>query len=410
MSSISTSAPPPAPRGALGLLSRIDLRDTNTIVYIALGVIALFYPITVQFLTGGNGNALVGLAADAGVYVLMAIGLNVVVGFAGLLDLGYAAFFAFGAYTYALFASNQLTSTPYGHAIHLSFWVTLPLGLLIAATMGVLLGAPTLRLRGDYLAIVTLGFGEIVPRLFRNLAQWTGGVNGVSALDAPKLPAWLEGPWVDQPLRIVSPFQFTSSNATAFYVVMVLIIVLSVVLVNNLRRSRLGRAWVAIREDELAAASMGINTVSTKLLAFGIGAATSGFAGVFFAAKLSVVSPENFTFLVSVTILVMITLGGMGNIPGAIVGSLIIYMVLFKILPELPGQTSSLATSLGLDSLNRRSGDWPGLAEFVSRLKFLIYGLILAGTLLLRPQGLVPSQAARDSQKARKAEEELVSA
>src|SRR5205807_535046 len=161
-----------------------------------------------QFMTGGNGLFFVSTAADAGVYILLALGLNVVVGFAGLLDLGYAAFFAIGAYTYALLASSRLGATPLHHEVHIPFWLLLLVAVCVAAMFGLLLGAPTLRLRGDYLAIVTLGFGEIVPRVFRNLATWTAGVNGISGLDPPTLPVWINGPWAGLPFGITRDFQF----------------------------------------------------------------------------------------------------------------------------------------------------------------------------------------------------------
>ena len=368
-------------------------RDTNSIVYVVLLLVALLFPAYAQFTTGGNGNFLISQAADAGVYILMGIGLNVVVGFAGLLDLGYAAFFAIGAYTYALLASNQLLTSPLHQAVHLPFWVVLFVAMFVAAGFGVILGAPTLRLRGDYLAIVTLGFGEIVPRVFKNLDQWTGGVNGVSALDAPKLPLWFDGPWDNgAALAVTKDFQFTSTNSTAYYVLMLILLIVCVILVNNLFASRLGRAWMAVREDEVAAEAMGVNTVTIKLLAFSIGAAFSGFAGAFYGAKLSLVSPENFGFVVSVTILIMVVLGGMGNIPGVIVGAILIYYVLFKILPDLPNQATDLAKSLGFDSLNQAHGDWAGLNQEVQRLKFLLFGLILVSVMLLRPQGLIPSR------------------
>ena len=372
---------------------REHYRDANAITYAALLVGALLFPGVVQFVTGNSGNYLISQAADAGVYVLLAIGLNVVVGFAGLLDLGYAAFFAIGAYTYAMLASSHLAVTPVHTAVHLPFWILLFVGMFIAAGFGALLGAPTLRLRGDYLAIVTLGFGEIVPRVFRNVSQWTSGVNGISALDSPKLPFWPDGPWDGgADFALIQPFEFSTSNATAFYVLMVVLLIGCVILVNNLYGSRLGRAWMAVREDEVAAAAMGVNTVNIKLLAFGIGAAFSGFAGSFYGAKLSLVSPENFMFTVSITILVMIVLGGMGNIPGVMVGSLLIYYVIFKILPDAPNQVVGLATTLGFDQLNHNSGDWPGLGQEVSRSKFLLFGLILVATMLLRPQGLIPSR------------------
>jgi len=372
---------------------RAHMREPNFIAYAAILLAALLFPITVQFATNGNADYLVGLAADGGVYMLMAIGLNVVVGFAGLLDLGYAAFFAIGSYTYAILASDHLAVTPFGHAVHLPFWIVLFVAMFVAAAAGVLLGAPTLRLRGDYLAIVTLGFGEIVPQVFSNGGVWTGGVPGMSALDVPTLPFWFQGPWVDQPLGLTTEtFRFSSSNLTAYYVLMVLLIIGVVILINNLQHSRLGRAWMAVRENESAAAACGVNTVSIKLLAFSIGAATSGFAGAFYGAKLSYVSSENFGFDVSVTVLAMVVLGGMGNIPGAMIGSIVLYFILFQFLPNAPAQLEQLATSVGLDSLNHATADWPGLGEEVGRMKYVVFGLVLVGIMLLRPQGLLPSQ------------------
>src|SRR3984893_7714273 len=379
---------------------RSNVRNPNAIAYFLMAVGALFFPAIVQFATGGSGDYLVGLAADGGIYMLMAIGLNVVVGFAGLLDLGYAAFFAIGAYTYALFASNALLHTPLHHAVHLPFWLLLVVGVAIAATAGALLGAPTLRLRGDYLAIVTLGFGEIVPRVFRNAGIWTGGVPGISALDLPSLPGWFQGPWINQNFGWVPDFRFTSANLTAYYVLMVILITFVVILVNNLHGSRLGRAWMAVREDETAAAASGVNTVTIKLLAFSIGAATSGFAGAFYGAKLSYVSSENFGFIVSVTVLAMVVLGGMGNIPGAMIGAIVLYFILFKLLPDAPLQMQGLASSLGLDSLNQANPNgWPGIAEVVKRSQYVIFGLILVGIMLLRPQLLAPTQIRKQEPK-----------
>jgi branched-chain amino acid transport system permease protein len=372
---------------------RSNVRNPNAIAYFLMAVGALFFPAVVQFATGGSGDYLVGLAADGGIYMLMAIGLNVVVGFAGLLDLGYAAFFAIGSYTYALVASNHLGVTPIGHSLHIPFWIALFIGMFVAATAGALLGAPTLRLRGDYLAIVTLGFGEIVPRVFRNAGIWTGGVPGISALDVPSLPGWVQGPWIGQDFGWVPDFRFTSANLTAYYMLMIFLIAFVVILVHNLYNSRLGRAWMAVREDETAAAASGVNTVSVKLLAFSIGAATSGFAGAFYGAKLSYVSSENFGFIVSVTVLAMVVLGGMGNIPGAMLGAIVLYFILFWLLPNAPGQMQGLASSLGLDWLNQSNPNgWPGIGEVVSRSKYVIFGLILVGIMLLRPQGLLPSQ------------------
>jgi branched-chain amino acid transport system permease protein len=365
-------------------------KDPNSMVYIGLGLFALLFPLIANVLSGGNPNFLLSVGADAGVYVLLALGLNVVIGMAGLLDLGYAAFFAIGAYTYAFIASDHLAVTPLQTTLHVPFWIVLIIAMFIAASFGLILGAPTLRLRGDYLAIVTLGFGEIVPRVFRNASAWTSGVNGISALDTPMLPFWLQGPWSGDTFQIVQNFKIF--DPLAYYVIMIVLLALCVVLVRNLQHSRLGRAWMAIREDEVAAAAMGVNTVNAKLMAFAIGAAFSGFAGTFYGAKLSLVSPENFGFSVSITVLVMVVLGGMGNIPGVMLGSLLVYYVIFMLLPQLPENATNLARAIGLDSLTRQNGDFPGIGEFVSRLKFLVFGLILVVVMLVRPQGLVPSR------------------
>jgi len=189
-----------------------------------------------------------------------------------------------------MLASEHGVVTPLHLALHMPFWIVLLIAMFIAASFGLILGAPTLRLRGDYLAIVTLGFGEIVPRVFKNASEWTSGANGVSALDVPSLPLWVQGPWSGDPFAIVQDFKILAP--LAYYVIMVILIVICVILVRNLQRSRLGRAWMAVREDEVAAAAMGVNTTAVKLLAFSIGAAFSGFAGTFYAAKLSLVSPR----------------------------------------------------------------------------------------------------------------------
>jgi len=190
---------------------------------------------------------------------------------------------------------------------------------------------------------------------------------------------------------VVPDFNF-ALDPVAYYVLIVILVVIAVIVVSNLHRSRLGRAWMAIREDEVAAAAMGINTVTTKLLAFAIGASFSGFAGAYYGASFSLVSPDNFLFVVSVTVLVMVVLGGMGNTTGVIVGALAIYFLLNNVLPALPSQVESLADSFGLSSLNVQNGDWPGLAGLAQRLQFLLYGVILVAMMLLRPQGLFPSR------------------
>ena len=306
--------------------------------------------------------------ADGGVFVLLALGLNIVVGFTGLLDLGYAAFFAIGAYTYAILAGSHFN-------IHIAFWPLLIISAFVAAFFGVILGAPTLRLRGDYLAIVTLGFGEIVPRVVLNLDKLTGGVDGLSALDQPKLPAI--GP---------IPALTFGYNPVPYYFTILGVIIICIILIRNLQFSRLGRAWQAIREDELAAASMGINTVTTKLMAFAMGAAFSGFAGCFYASKLALVTPEAFGFVVSVTILCMVVLGGMGNIAGVIVGAASIYALTTYVLIQLPGWMSGVSDATGLTFITQ--------IDF-TKYNFIIFGLLLILFMLLRPQGLLPSRVRR---------------
>jgi branched-chain amino acid transport system permease protein len=232
----------------------------------------------------------------------------------------------------------------------------------IAALFGILLGAPTLRLRGDYLAIVTLGFGEIVPQTFLNLSQYTNGPNGISSLD--------------QPSFFGHSFGF---SATPYYFVMLGLIALAVLFARNLQSSRLGRAWMAIREDELAARHMGINTTTAKLAAFALGASFSGLAGVAYAAKLDLVSPDQFQFNVSVLVLSMLVLGGMGNILGVIVGSFVLSFVNSFLLP----QSTALAHAVGLNWLD------------FTNYRFLLYGSILVLMMLFRPAGLIPSRQRR---------------
>jgi len=382
---VSTGTTPK--RGSLlgRLPFRDRIRDRDAAVYGILLLVAIVFPIIT--ITATDGTALVSQATRAGYFVLLAIGLNVVVGFAGLLDLGYAAFFAIGAYTYALLASPQLASSPAHHAVHISFWILIFVSMFVAAAFGAILGFPTLRLRGDYLAIVTLGFGEIVPQLFYNFDQWTGGINAVGLIDQPKLPFWIQGPWSnDGPVAVVTNFSF-NGDPVAFYVLIVILIAIAVILVNNLYKSRLGRAWMAIREDEVAAAAMGINTVTTKLLAFGIGASFSGFAGAYYGADVSLVSPDNFLFIVSITVLVMVVLGGMGNISGVIIGALVLYYIVFYLIPGLPENVTSIANSIGLSNEITHN-----LAEATTRVNFIIYGLILVAMMLLRPQGILPSR------------------
>jgi ABC-type branched-subunit amino acid transport system permease subunit len=296
--------------------------------------------------------------SNAGVFVLLALGLNIVVGLAGLLDLGYAAFFAIGAYAYAYGAS------PFS-GNHAPFLLMLLVGALVAATFGVLLGAPTLRLRGDYLAIVTLGFGEIVPIVFLNAEKYTEGTNGIGGIYKPDIPF----------------VEFTLLNPWPFYVLILLIVTVTMIFVYRLSESRIGRAWMAIREDELAAASNGLNTVTTKLLAFALGASTAGFAGVFNASKLTLVSPDQFLSTVSFTIVAMVVLGGMGNIWGVALGAFVIYTIQIVFLKQLNAFFEGLPVHVPiLSDIN-----------FV-QYQFLLYGLALVLMMLFRPEGLFPSQ------------------
>jgi ABC-type branched-subunit amino acid transport system permease subunit len=303
-----------------------------------------------------NQNVWLSGFSNAGVFVLLALGLNIVVGLAGLLDLGYAAFFAIGAYAYAYGAS------PYSGQ-HLPFIVMILVGALVAATFGVFLGAPTLRLRGDYLAIVTLGFGEIVPIVFLNADKFTEGTNGIGGLYKPDIPF----------------VTFTLLNPWPFYILMGVILTITIMLIYRLQNSRVGRAWMAIREDELAAAASGLNTVTTKLLAFALGASTAGLAGVFNASKLTLVSPDQFLSTVSFSILAMIVLGGMGNIWGVALGAFVIYTIQVVFLKQLNAFFAALGVPI-LKDLN------------FLQYQFLLYGLALVLMMLFRPEGLFPSQ------------------
>jgi ABC-type branched-subunit amino acid transport system permease subunit len=299
--------------------------------------------------------------ANAGVFILLAMGLNVVVGLAGLLDLGYAAFFAIGSYTYAY------SNSPFSHT-NLPFLPMLAVGAAIAAVFGIALGAPTLRLRGDYLAIMTLGFGEIVPIVFLNLDKWTEGTNGIGGIYRPEA------------LPILG--EFSPLTPFPYFILAVFIVTIAMVLLYRMQNSRIGRAWNAIREDELAAAANGINTVTTKLLAFAIGATTAGLAGVFNASKLTIVSPEQFLFAVSFSVLAMVILGGMGNIWGVAAGAFIVYLIQIVLLKQLNGIVENLNVPF-LTNIN-----------FLD-YQYLLFGIALVLMMLFRPEGLFPSQRRR---------------
>lgn len=308
--------------------------------------------------------------ANAGTFVLLAMGLNVVVGLAGLLDLGYAAFFAIGAYAYAY------SNSPYS-GVDLPFLPMLVVGAAVAAIFGIALGAPTLRLRGDYLAIMTLGFGEIVPIVFLNLENWTEGTNGIGGIYRPEALPGIGA------FGALTPF--------AYFILMAGIVTIAMILLYRLQDSRVGRAWNAIREDELAAAANGINTVTTKLLAFALGATTAGLAGVFNASKLTIVSPDQFYFTVSFTVLAMVILGGMGNIWGVAAGAFVVFMIQTVALKQL----NTIKDALHLPALDLGPVHFDLAKIDFTSYQFLLYGVALVLMMLLRPEGLFPSQRRR---------------
>lgn len=308
------------------------------------------------------------------VFVILAMGLNIVVGYAGLLDLGYAAFFAIGAYANAFLTSPSSILVQHGWVPGFlqHFWPAMALSWVAAAIFGVLLGAPTLRLRGDYLAIVTLGFGEIVPAFFTNASTITRGPNGINQIAVP--------PTI--PLPGGHELAFGTSDQRNWYWLMLLVGIVSLFLINRLHDSRLGRAWVAIREDEIAAASMGINLVQTKLWAFALGASFSGFAGAVYAGYLQVVFPDQFDFTVSIMVLSMVILGGLGNIYGVIFGGLLIQSFDRIFAEELNGPVHWLGNHLNVGFLADHD---------VTQDRLLVFGLAIVLMMVLRPGGLFPS-------------------
>lgn len=404
--------------------------DRNTTLIAAVVCIgAVVYPLIDWLLDLGT----LGVMFPIVVYILLALGLNIVVGFAGLLDLGYAAFFAIGAYTIAiltsprspiltglpvsmdytralfaaffltaiigalvgmlvfrlrernlllaalgsgvvgaliaaLFTPRRLTGIVIGLPFRLNFWGALILGFFVAALFGVILGAPTLRLRGDYLAIVTLGFGEIVPVVFRNAEKITFGEQGLNALERPAAGGFALG---KDP--VVDPY--------VWYYLLIILGFLIIFMARRLRDSRLGRAWMAMREDEIAAGAMGIDLVKTKLFAFALGASFSGLAGVIYASWLSFAAPSQFEFSTSVLLLAMVILGGLGNIWGVIIGGLLLGLFDRVLTVNLGKWINSLgeATNLDLPAVN------------LTQSRFGIFGLTLVLMMLLRPQGLLPN-------------------
>ncbi|QCI11090.1 high-affinity branched-chain amino acid ABC transporter permease LivM [Pseudomonas putida] len=326
----------------------LTLPKTQRYVIMGLIVAALVWPFF-----GSRGA--VDIATLILIYVLLGLGLNIVVGLAGLLDLGYVGFYAVGAYSYAMLS----------HYLGWSFWVCLPIAGLMAATFGFLLGFPVLRLRGDYLAIVTLGFGEIIRLFLRNLTDWTGGPNGISNIPKPEFFGLTFERRAAEGMQTFHEFfglQYNSINKVIFlYLVALLLALLALFVINRLLRMPIGRAWEALREDEIACRALGLNPTVIKLSAFTLGACFAGFAGSFFAARQGLVTPESFTFIESAIILAIVVLGGMGSQLGVILAAIVMIL-----LPEL-------------------------MREF-SEYRMLMFGALMVLMMIWRPQGLLPMQ------------------
>jgi len=349
----------------LRFLTKIPLKQR-----IFIGAIILVFILP---LVAGDNRYYMEVATQVGIYVAMALGLNIVVGLAGLLDLGYVAFFAVGAYSYAIFASPQAgkfisSATAQFPLSGEWFWLFLVIGLLVAIVFGILLGLPVLKVKGDYLAIVTLGFGEIIRIVFNNLdkpVNVTNGPQGITPIQQPVIFG----------LPLNTPFHF-------YFIVLLMI---GIVLLVNLRleNSRLGRAWIAIREDELAARAMGIPLVKTKLLAFATGASFAGIAGVIFAAKQTFIDPTSFTLMESIGILVMVMLGGSGSISGVILGAALVTLLQVQVLKEFSNWLNSLRMAGIIDLPNQLDP---------SKFQRFVFGILLIVFALYRPKGLIPAR------------------
>jgi branched-chain amino acid transport system permease protein len=343
-------------------INSIDDKKIPTKILLGYGLLIICAAI-LPFITGAAlGNGWVRILDFVLLYAMLALGLNIVVGYAGLLDLGYIAFYAIGAYVYALLASPQF-------GLHWSPFIILPIGAIIAGLFGAILGAPTLRLRGDYLAIVTLGFGEIVRLFLNNLDRpinITNGPQGISLID-PIIS-------LDAPLQL---FGLRITSVYFYYYIFLFAAAIIVFISLRLQNSRLGRAWMAIREDEMAAKACGINTRNVKLLAFTMGASFGGVAGGLFAGFQGFVSPESFVLLESIMVLCMVVIGGMGNIAGVILGA-----ALLTITPEW---LRAIANPVQQQLFGRALID-------PENLRMLLFGIALVATMLFRPQGLWPKK------------------
>jgi branched-chain amino acid transport system permease protein len=371
-----------------GIMSSIKERLQGTAGRRAFIVVLLVLGILFPLIDGNEGD--IDAAANALAFAILALGLNIVVGFAGLLDLGYAAFFAIGAYTYGIFSSYQVQPEWWGFwepfqwlglvqhvhpasgpdTVHftVSFWLMLPVSAIITAFFGVLFGAPTLRLRGDYLAIVTLGFGEIVPIVARNTPYLTNGAMGLNGVASPSFFGYAFG-----------------VKSTPFFYLGLALAALLIFVSLRLKDSRIGRAWLAIREDEIAAEAMGVNRVKLKLLAFAIGAGFAGATGTFYVAKLQTASPEMFTFPVSVMLLVMIVLGGSGSVAGVVLGALTLQLLQSWFLQDLTQWIQAFGNFTGIGFFQK--------LDLVQSIE-LIFGIILVLMMRFRREGLIPERAA----------------
>jgi len=385
-------------------------RQAYTSMAVLLAVMVVFPFVAAQF-----GNSWVRIIDMALLYIMLALGLNIVVGFAGLLDLGYIAFFAVGAYLTGLLSSPQFAALlesvvnyhpdlqdavvrTFGedvrtNGIHLSVWFIVPLAGLVAALFGALLGAPTLKLRGDYLAIVTLGFGEIIRIFMNNLndpINFTNGPQGINLIDPVRIfGVSLAGEAGSRATVYVGGLKLPSVNA--YYFLFLLLCIVTIFMTSRLQHSRLGRAWVAIREDEIAAKAMGINTRNVKLLAFSMGASFGGVAGAMFAAFQGFVSPESFSLTESIAVLAMVVLGGIGHIPGVVMGG-----VLLAALPEVLRHVVEPA----------QQALFGKVVIEAEVLRQLLYGLAMVLIMLNRPAGLWPSPIKEDRPAAAIAKEE----
>jgi len=354
-----------------------NLRTNPAAAWIATFVVAAIL-IALPFAFGQLGNAWVRALAFALLYVMLALGLNIVVGFAGLLDLGYIAFYAVGAYMYALLASPHLASQfawiaqTFPTGLHSSIWFVIPLGAGIAAMFGILLGAPVLKLRGDYLAIVTLGFGEIIRIFLNNLnapLNITNGPQGITLID----PVRIAGVNFVRPQNL---FGIELPSVYLYYYLFLVLTIITIVICVRLQDSRLGRAWMAIREDEIAAKAMGINVRNVKLLAFALGATFGGVSGAMFSAFQGFVSPESFVLNESIIVLSMVVLGGLGHVPGVLLGA-----VLLALFPEVLRHTVQPVQTMLFGKV---------IVE-AEVLRMMLYGLAMVFVMLYRPKGIWPA-------------------